>query len=277
MRNLASRPKFFLFVAAIGLAGGFLGGRPAMAQKIGEFENINFALQDTSPDCPSSTLCHFTFSIPSGTDLRQVGCWNALLSATATQTATLTLIPGAVSSEDIPLVPVKVTGNGFAVSQRVHVSSFAVVGVTIQSFGAGIVAGATCSITARVPNDEVYFSETAPFSTDDDAECTADHKVCTFEFGPVPDNHRWVLDQVACRNNLLSSSATEIVTLSTVTADGQHVAGFPLIPEKLTGNGFTVSQRIAIPAPPITKSGSGSRASAPASRHFPFARSARTT
>jgi hypothetical protein len=238
--------RFLLSIAALALGGVLTAAPSAMAQPVGQFVYINFALQDGSPDCPNSNLCHFDFSLPEGIFLRQVACRNALLSTTATQTATLTLTPGTAVSRDIPLVPVKVTGNSFTVSQRIVAVAFNTVRVTIQSFGAAIVAGASCSIAGSASGG---YNSPTPFSADDvAAECNADRTVCTFEFGPVPTGHRWVLDQVACRNNLLSSTATEIVTLSTITAGGQQVAGFPLIPEKLTGNGFTVSQRVAIPA-----------------------------
>jgi hypothetical protein len=63
----------------------------------------------------------------------------------------------------------------------------------------------------------------------------------------VAANRRWTLQQIACRNNLLSDTATELVTLSAIDARGQTTASFPLTPEKLTANGFTVSQRVAIP------------------------------
>ena len=240
--------RFRLSIAALALGGALAATPPAIAQPVGQFAYINLALQDTLPDCPSSNVCHFDFSLSEGVFLRQVACRNALLSTTATQVATLTFAPGTTVSEDMPLLPVKVTGNSFTVSQRIYTQpAFNVVRVTIQSFGAAIAAGASCSIAG---SGSGAYSSPTPFSTGDEAaECNDGRTVCTFEFGPVPDGRHWVLDQVACRNNLLSTTATEIVTLSTVTADGQHVAGFPLIPEKLTGNGFTVSQRIAIPAP----------------------------
>ena len=236
-------------LAVLGIAAGILATAPAAAQQIGEFENINVALQDTLPDCPSSNVCHFDFSLPGAVDLRQVACWNTLLGTTATQIATLRLAPGAAASKDIPLLPVKVTGNGFATSQRVFAPAVDAVRVTIQSFGAGIVAGARCAIAGVRPGD-TYFSPTLPFTrTDVDADCSNDGMVCTLEIGPVPAGHRWVLDQVACHISLTSSTATQIVTLSTVRANGQTVAGFALVPQKLTDGIFSVSQRFAIPVP----------------------------
>lgn len=248
MRRSVSQAISLPFLAALGIASQLLGAQPALAQPIGQFVPINFALQDASPDCPSANLCHFDFSLGLYGEIRQVACQSALLSGTATQIATLTLFPESAISKDTPLIPVKVTGNSFTVSQRVVVTTANSARITIQSFGAGIVAGAACSIAGMTPG-ESYYSPTTPFSAKDQtAECNDDRTVCTFEFGPVPASHRWVLDQVACRNSLLSGAATEIVTLSTITAGGQTVASFPLIPEKLTGNSFTISQRIAIPA-----------------------------
>jgi hypothetical protein len=247
MQKLTSFAKFSTILAALGLAARVLDALPAAAQPIGQFEPISFALQNSTPDCPSSKVCHFDFSLPDSVYIRQVACRNFLLSGSATEIATLTLYPGTAISKSFPLIPVKVTGNSFTVSQRVVVAAFNFVRITIQSFGAGIVAGAHCTISGIGFSDPYELLD--PFSlADQTADCNDDRTVCTFEVGPVPANRRWVLQQVACRNNLLSSTATEIVTLSTVNARGKAVASFPLIPEKLTGNSFTVNQRIAIHA-----------------------------
>jgi hypothetical protein len=242
MPRLRTKPTLRL----VAVVGALLGAAPATAQPVDRFEPINFVLRDAAPDCPSGNVCHFYFSLPQGADLRQVACQNFLLDGAATEIATLETYPGSAISKRIPLTPVKVTGNGFVVSQRIFLPDYSL-RVTIQSFGAAIVAGAYCSI-AGITVGQSYFSPPPPFSrADEAAECTADRKLCTFEFGPVAASRRWTLQQVACRNNLLSSTATELVTLSIVDAGDQTTASFPLIPEKLTGNGFTVSQRIAIP------------------------------
>ena len=91
----------------------------------------------------------------------------------------------------------------------------------------------------------------SPFSVEDVTpvcEDTTGGSLCTYEVGPVPAGKRWQLYMVACRNNLVNTTGTEIATLSIVSPNGVVGRNFPILPVKLTGNGFTVSQLISVPA-----------------------------
>jgi hypothetical protein len=94
-------------------------------------------------------------------------------------------------------------------------------------------------------------AQTSPFSAEDvTAACTAlvGGETCSYDMGPVPANRRWQIYMVACSNNLAGSTATEIATISTLNGSGQTLFNFPIIPVKLTSNGFTISQLISVPA-----------------------------
>jgi hypothetical protein len=95
---------------------------------------------------------------------------------------------------------------------------------------------------------------TSPFSVKDALPDCSDYvnggggTVCDYEMGTAPAGKRWDLHMIACRNNLLSTTAGEIATLYISNDDGLIVYGFPMLPVKLTGNGFTVSQVISVSA-----------------------------
>jgi hypothetical protein len=115
-----------------------------------------------------------------------------------------------------------------------------------RSFGAFALIGA---LAAAGP----ALGQTSPFSVEDNNPVCEDTagggSVCVYEMGSVPANRRWQVQMVACRNNLLSTTATEIATLSIVRTNGSNLFSFPIIPVKVTSNAFTISQLISVPVP----------------------------
>lgn len=111
--------------------------------------------------------------------------------------------------------------------------------IAALALGGGLAAGPTAA------------QQASPFSVEDTAPVcsnTATGTFCTYEVGPVPAGKRWQLYMVACRNNLINSAATEIASLKITGPNGGVLFDFPILPVKLTSNGFTISQLISVPA-----------------------------
>ena len=117
-------------------------------------------------------------------------------------------------------------------------------------FRLSIFALALTGALAAAPTEAV----SAPFSIEDVLPECFDYvnggggTVCDYDVGTVPAGKRWDLAMIACRNNLLSTTKSEIATLYISDPDGLVVYAFPMLPVKLTGNGFTVSQAISVSA-----------------------------
>jgi hypothetical protein len=124
---------------------------PAAAQEI---SRAPFSAEDLDPECSSAnTACLFEMGpVPAGHrwELRQVACDSTLQSTAGAEIATLSMVgPGNTTLRRFALTPVKLTGNRFAISQRVAIAILnrTIVRINIQTDGALIAGGAYCTIS----------------------------------------------------------------------------------------------------------------------------------
>jgi hypothetical protein len=139
------------FLASLALATPATS--PAAAQ---ETSRTPFSAEDLEQECNANdTACRFEIGpVPPGHvwELRQVACENVLQSAGAAEIATLSMVgPGNNTLRRFSLLPVKLSENRFAISQRVTIpiQNRTIVRIVISTGSSNVVIGdrAYCTIS----------------------------------------------------------------------------------------------------------------------------------